>query len=70
MEDKRGPGLDLSPLLPTARSPQHRDPPQQRGLSDSGSLLPPGFQHQCNTVRKYGKKEAGIGEHSDTLIIK
>ncbi len=24
-----------SPLLPAARSPQHRDPPQQRGLSDS-----------------------------------
>ncbi len=33
-----------SPLLPAARSPQHRDPPQQRGLSDSVSLLPPGFR--------------------------
>ncbi len=33
-----------SPLLPAARSPQHRDPPQQRGLSDSMSLLPPGFR--------------------------
>ncbi|ROJ62520.1 hypothetical protein DPX16_21506 [Anabarilius grahami] len=30
-----------------ARTPQHRDPPQQRGLSDSMSLLPPGFRHQC-----------------------
>ncbi len=59
-----------SPLLPAARSPQHCDPPQQRGLSDSVSLLPPGFRHQCNTVRRYGKKEAGTGKHSDTLIIK
>ncbi len=59
-----------SPLLPAARSPQHRDPPQQRGLSDSVSLLPPGFRHQCNEVRKYGKKEAGTGEHLITLIIK
>ncbi len=45
-----------SPLLPAARSPQHRDPPQQRGLSDSVSLLPPGFRHQCNTVRRSGRK--------------
>ncbi len=52
-----------SPLLPAARSPQHRDPPQQRGLSDSVSLLPPGFRHQCNEVDRYGKKEAGTGEH-------
>ncbi len=61
-----------SPLLPAARSPQHRDPPQQRGLSDSVSLLPPGFRHQCNEVDRYGKKEAGTGEHSgeDTLITK
>ncbi len=51
-----------SPLLPAARSPQHRDPPQQRGLSDSVSLLPPGFRHQCNEVDIYGK-EAGTGEH-------
>ncbi len=56
-----------SPLLPAARSPQHRDPPQQRGLSDSVSLLPPGFRHQCNEVRKYGKKEAGTGEHLNTF---
>ncbi len=34
-----------SPLLPAARSPQHRDPPQQRGLSDSVSLLHP-FHYQ------------------------
>ncbi len=52
-----------SPLLPAARSPQHRDPTQQRGLSDSVSLLSPGFQHQCNAVDRYGKKEAGTGEH-------
>ncbi len=52
-----------SPLLPAARSPQHRDPPQQRGLSDSVSLLPPGFRHQCNEGSSYGKKEAGTGEH-------
>ncbi|CAM4732500.1 unnamed protein product [Leuciscus chuanchicus] len=32
-----------------AKPPQHRDHPQQRGLTDSASLLPPGFQHQCNT---------------------
>ncbi len=53
-----------SPLLPAARSPQHGDSPQQRGLSDSVSLLPPGLRHQCNAVDKYGKKEAGTGEHS------
>ncbi|ROL41236.1 hypothetical protein DPX16_10388 [Anabarilius grahami] len=29
-----------------ARPPQHHDPPHQRGLSDSMSLLPPGFRHQ------------------------
>ncbi len=57
-----------SPLLPAARSPQHRDPPQQRGLSDSVSLLPPGFRHQCNEVSRYGKKEAGTGEHLTHLI--
>ncbi len=33
-----------SPLLPAARSPQHHDPLQQQGLSDSVSLLPPGFR--------------------------
>ncbi len=49
-----------SPLLPAARSPQHRDPPQQRGLSDSVSLLPPGFRHQCNEVRKEGRKRTGL----------
>ncbi len=53
-----------SPPLPAARSSQHRDPTQQRGLSDSVSLLPPGLRHQCNAVRIYGKKEAGTGEHS------
>ncbi len=56
-----------SPLLPAARSPQHRDPPQQRGLSDSVSLLHPGFRHQCNAVDMYGKKEAGTGEHLNTF---
>ncbi len=45
-----------SPLLPAARSPQHRDPPQQRGLSDSVSLLPPGFRHQCNEVLRSGRR--------------
>ncbi len=44
-------------------------------LSSEGSLTAcpsflPGFGHQCNTVRKYGKKEAGTGEHLTTLIIK
>ncbi len=38
-----------SPLLPAARFPQHRDPPQQRGLSDSVSLLSTMFRHQCIT---------------------
>ncbi len=56
-----------SPPLPAARSSQHRDPTQQRGLSDSVSLLPPGLRHQCNAVRIYGKKEAGTGEHSNTF---
>ncbi len=45
-----------SPLLPAARSPRHRDPPQQRGLSDSVSLLPPGFRHQCNEVLRSGRR--------------
>ncbi len=52
-----------SPPLPAARSSQHRDPTQQRGLSDSVSLLPPGLRHQCNEVVRYGKKEAGTGEY-------
>ncbi len=56
-----------TPPLPAARSSQHRDPTQQRGLSDSVSLLPPGFRHQCNEVDKYGKKEAGTGEHLNTF---
>ncbi len=56
-----------SPPLPAARSPQHRDPTQQRGLSDSVSLLHPGLRHQCNEVDMYGKKEAGTGEHSNTF---
>ncbi len=30
----------------------------------------PGFRHQCNEVDRYGKKEAGTGEHSTTLIVK
>ncbi len=59
-----------SPPLPAARSSQHRDPTQQRGLYDSVSLLPPGFRHQCNAVRIYGKKEAGTGEHLNILITK
>ncbi len=59
-----------SPPLPAARSSQHRDPTQQRGLSDSVSLLPPGLRHQCNAVSRYGKKEAGTGEHLTHLIIK
>ncbi len=38
-------------------------------LSSEGSLTAcpsflPGFGHQCNAVRRYGKKEAGTGEHS------
>ncbi len=42
-------------------------PGGQRGLSDSMSLLHPGLRHQCNADDRYGKKEAGTGEH---LIIK
>ncbi len=53
-----------SPLLPAAWSPQQRDPPQPRGLSDSVSPLPPVFRHQCKTVRRYRKK------HLKTLTIK
>ncbi len=59
-----------SPPLPAARSSQHRDPTQQRGLSDSVSLLPPGLRHQCNDADRYGKKEAGTGEHITHLITK
>ncbi len=38
-------------------------------LSSEGSLTAcpsflPGFGHQCNAVSRYGKKEAGTGEHS------
>ncbi len=44
-------------------------------LSSEGSLTAcpsflPGFGHQCNEVDRYGKKEAGTGEHLITLIIK
>ncbi len=44
-----------SPPLPAARSSQHRDPTQQRGLSDSVSLLPPGLRHQCNAAAPHGR---------------
>ncbi len=59
--------VSASPCCPISSA---RDPPQQRGLSDSVSLLPRGFRHQCNEVSRYGKKEAGTGEHLKTLIIK
>ncbi len=41
-------------------------------LSSEGSLTAcpsflPGFGHQCNAVRIYGKKEAGTGEHLNTF---
>ncbi|ROL28509.1 hypothetical protein DPX16_1669 [Anabarilius grahami] len=63
-------GQPLAVFTPTpARTPQHRDPPQPRGLSNSMSLLPPGFRHQCNVVRIYGKKEAGTGDHSNKTLI-
>ncbi len=44
-------------------------------LSSEGSLTAcpsflPGFGHQCNEVSRYGKKEAGTGEHLTTLITK
>ncbi len=44
-------------------------------LSSEGSLTAcpsflPDFGHQCNEVDRYGKKEAGTGEHLITLIIK
>ncbi len=48
-----------SPPLPAARSPQHRDPTQQRGLSDSVSLLHPGLRHQCNAVRNIREEGGG-----------
>ncbi len=48
-----------SPPLPAARSSQHRDPTQQRGLSHSVSLLPPGFRHQCNAVRNIREEGGG-----------
>ncbi len=31
--------------------------------------LPPGFRHQCNEVSRYGKKDAGTGEHLKTLRL-
>ncbi len=44
-------------------------------LSSEGSLTAcpsflPGFGHQCNEVDRYGKKEAGTGEHLTHLITK
>ncbi len=41
-------------------------------LSSEGSLTAcpsflPGFGHQCNEVVRYGKKEAGTGEHLNTF---
>ncbi len=64
-----GSGSDWrSPLLPAARPPQHHDPPQQRGLSDSVSLLPPGFRHQCNTVRKTGRRRREPANIQTSLI--
>ncbi|KAA0716013.1 hypothetical protein E1301_Tti012903 [Triplophysa tibetana] len=50
-------------LVSAARSPQHRDPPQQPGLSDSMSLLPPGFRHRCSKIPRKGKKEGGTAKH-------
>ncbi len=54
-------------LLPDLLTPRS---PSAARLSDSVSLLPPGFRHQCNAVDIYGKKEAGTGEHSTPLITK
>ncbi len=36
------------------------------GLESHGGVCPsflPGFGHQCNEDDRYGKKEAGTGEH-------
>ncbi|XP_077052975.1 butyrophilin-like protein 10 [Siphateles boraxobius] len=54
------------PLLRTAR------PSQQRGLSDSVSLIPPRFRHQCNGVRCYGKKVVGTRERlrQDSFFVR
>ncbi len=43
-------------------------PLSSEGSPDSVSLLPPGFRHQCNADSRYGKKEAGTGEHLTHLI--
>ncbi len=46
-----------STLPPAARSPQHRDPPQQRGLSDSMSLFLLGFG--TNVTQFLDQEEGG-----------
>ncbi|KAA0711631.1 Kelch-like protein 29 [Triplophysa tibetana] len=37
-----------TPFVRAARTLRHREATRRRGLSDSMSLLPPGFRHQCN----------------------
>ncbi|XP_056616032.1 uncharacterized protein LOC130431186 [Triplophysa dalaica] len=56
-----------TPFVCAARTLRHREATRRRGLSDSMSLLPPGFRHQCNNVQ--GRKEAGTGRHLNSFNI-
>ncbi len=46
--------VSASPCCPTSSAP--RSPSAARASSDSMSLLPPGFRHQCNKVRRSGRR--------------
>ncbi len=47
---------------PTSSAPQS-PLAAQRGLSDSVSLFPPRFRHQCSTVLRSGRRRRETGEH-------
>ncbi len=58
--------VPASSCCPTSSAP--RFPSAARASSDSMSLLPPGFRHQCNTVRKTGRRRREPANIQQTLI--
>ncbi|KAA0708911.1 Neoverrucotoxin subunit beta [Triplophysa tibetana] len=42
-----------TPFVRAARTLRHREATRQQGLSDSMSLRPPGFRHQCNKFQSW-----------------
>ncbi len=52
-----------------SRVPRRSSGRNKRRSDNSGrrERTRPGFRHQCNDVRIYGKKEAGTGEHLNTF---